>query len=299
MTYKAAFGGANTRDLEERVSGMKGGRVAKVVLIHVGGNDLAHREVGQEVERDLRGLLRKVWEKFPGARAVVSGVLVRKGVPYRKAVAMPKKFAGENSKAVAARARKTAAKEQEESRRKQQLEEEFWKDDDKHILKKQQKKEEQARKKQETLEKKAQSKALLEEELGSIKPSSKQPISKISQFQIQAENEKRKVAAGGKIKDKEPVTHIEKPLEENVNRILIEGEEARTVEEAIAVLSVTDAEVDRHRRSRATCCFTAIFASRKPEIGQAVPNLDLPQIAQTTFKTWWKVAENGSDECEG
>ena len=35
---------------------------------------------------------------------------------------------------------------------------------------------------------------------------------------------------------KEPVTHIEKPLEENVNRLKVEGEEARSVEEAISVL---------------------------------------------------------------
>jgi hypothetical protein len=32
------------------------------------------------------------------------------------------------------------------------------------------------------------------------------------------------------------VTHIEKPLEENVNRLQVEGEEARSVEQAIAML---------------------------------------------------------------
>jgi hypothetical protein len=50
---------------------------------------------------------------------------------------------------------------------------------------------------------------------------------------FQAEVEKRKVPT---TKVKEPVTHIEKPLEENVNRLQIVGEEARSVEEAIAVL---------------------------------------------------------------
>jgi DNA-binding transcriptional regulator GbsR (MarR family) len=50
---------------------------------------------------------------------------------------------------------------------------------------------------------------------------------------LQAETEKRRLAA---TKVKEPVTHIEKPLEENVNRLQIEGEQARSVEEAIAVL---------------------------------------------------------------
>jgi hypothetical protein len=53
---------------------------------------------------------------------------------------MPKKFVGENSKSVAARARKTAAKELENTRRQQQLEDEYWRDDDKHAARKQQRK---------------------------------------------------------------------------------------------------------------------------------------------------------------
>jgi len=53
---------------------------------------------------------------------------------------MPKKFRGENSKAVEARARKTAQKEAENERQQRQLEDEFWKEDDKHVLKKLQRK---------------------------------------------------------------------------------------------------------------------------------------------------------------
>lgn len=53
---------------------------------------------------------------------------------------MPKKFKGENSKAVEARARKTAKKEEEDEQKQRQLEDEYWKDDDKHVLKKQQRK---------------------------------------------------------------------------------------------------------------------------------------------------------------
>lgn len=41
------------------------------------------------------------------------------------------------------------------------------------------------------------------------------------------------VASG---KQKVPETHIEQPLEENINRLTFEGEEARTVTEAIALL---------------------------------------------------------------
>jgi len=34
----------------------------------------------------------------------------------------------------------------------------------------------------------------------------------------------------------QPETHLEKPIEENVNRLLVDGVEARTVDEAISVL---------------------------------------------------------------
>lgn len=53
---------------------------------------------------------------------------------------MPKKFAGENSKAAAARARKSAVKEAEVAKKQKDVEDTYWKDDNKHILKKQQRK---------------------------------------------------------------------------------------------------------------------------------------------------------------
>lgn len=40
-------------------------------------------------------------------------------------IVMPKKFVGENSKAVAARARKAAAKEEENQKKQKQLEDEY------------------------------------------------------------------------------------------------------------------------------------------------------------------------------
>ena len=49
---------------------------------------------------------------------------------------MPKKFRGENSKAVEARARKAAQKDAETELEQRQLEDEYWKEDDKNVLKK-------------------------------------------------------------------------------------------------------------------------------------------------------------------
>lgn len=52
---------------------------------------------------------------------------------------MPKKFVGENSKAVVARARKAAMKEAETSKKVQEAEDKAWQDDDKQLQKKKQK----------------------------------------------------------------------------------------------------------------------------------------------------------------
>lgn len=202
---------------------------------------------------------------------------------------MPKKFAGENSKSAAARARKSAAKELEDTRRQQKLEDEYWKDDDKHAARKLQRKEDQAKKKQDILEKKAESRALLEQELKSIQTSGKQPLAKITQAQIQAETEKRRIAT---TKTKEPVTHIEKPLEENINRLQTEGLQARSVEEAIAVLSMKEAEVDRHPERRMKAAFTAYEEANMARIKSENPTLRMSQLKQILRKEWMRSPEN-------
>lgn len=53
---------------------------------------------------------------------------------------MPKKFAGENSKAVAARQRKEDAKTEKDAKLKQTIEDSAWEDNDDKLKKKQQKK---------------------------------------------------------------------------------------------------------------------------------------------------------------
>ena len=53
---------------------------------------------------------------------------------------MPKKFQGENSKAMTAKARKAEAKAVEDSRKKKELEDALWQENDKHVLKKEQRK---------------------------------------------------------------------------------------------------------------------------------------------------------------
>lgn len=53
---------------------------------------------------------------------------------------MPKKFLGENSKAVTAKAQKAEFKALADARKKQEQEDALWTENDKHVLKKEQRK---------------------------------------------------------------------------------------------------------------------------------------------------------------
>lgn len=163
---------------------------------------------------------------------------------------MPKKFVGENSKAAAAKERKAATKEQQTAKKKQQAEDEFWKDDNKHIARKQQRKvaqffrllysncvffqEDQDRKKEEAANRKAEAKALLEKEMVTVgKPAKAAPAPrKITRAEI-TQNAKPNQAP---VKKDKVETHLDTPLEENLNRITLDGEEARNISDAIILL---------------------------------------------------------------
>ena len=97
---------------------------------------------------------------------------------------MPKKWVGENSKAAVARARKEATRQEELQKKKQKEEDAFWEDDDKNVQRKQQRKEDREKKRVEQLEKKTQTKAMLEEEMACIdsRPTS---AAKLTRAQIQ------------------------------------------------------------------------------------------------------------------
>ncbi|XP_068970673.1 coiled-coil domain-containing protein 124 [Bombus flavifrons] len=198
---------------------------------------------------------------------------------------MPKKFVGENSKAVAARARKAAAKEAENTKKALEAEEKAWQDDDKQLLKKKQKQEESERKRQQQLEKKAEVKALLEKEMANIKVGGKQPASKVTRAEIVAVTEKRNQAATKKREE-------EKPIEENLNRLTIEGETAHSIDEALSVLSTKEAEVDRHPEKRVKAAYASFEERMMPIVKEQNPTLRLSQLKQILKKEWMKSPEN-------
>jgi len=203
---------------------------------------------------------------------------------------MPKKFATENTKAVASRERKKTAKDEASGKREKDLEDAKWRDDDKQIVKKQQKKEADERKRQEQVQRKAEAKALLEKEMGSIKiakPSA--PPAKVTRAQIQT---KREEVPKKKEVEKTIETHLDAPLIENLNRVQIDGEEARTVDEAIQVLSGTSEDYDKHPEKRMKAAYTAYEERRLKELKLEHPSLRLSQLKQMIFKEWQKSPEN-------
>ena len=152
----------------------------------------------------------------------------------------------------------------------------------------------QKKKRIELLQKKAEVKNLLEKETTSLNPPSKQSASKITRAQILEETEKRNAAA---TKKKEPVTHIDKPLEENINRLQVDGLEARTVNDAIAILSIKDAELDKHPEKRMKAAYTAYEAANLPRIKSENPTLRLSQLKQILNKDWMRAPENPLNQC--
>lgn len=149
--------------------------------------------------------------------------------------------------------------------------------------------EEQEKKKQAAQQRKAEIKSLVQQEENALKNSSKQTSSKITRAQIQEEHERRNAAA---TKKKEQTTHIEKPLEENINRVKVEGFEARSVTEAITIMSVKDQPEDKHPEKRMKAAFTAFEVANMSRLKNENPSLKLSQLKQLLWKEWTKSPDN-------
>ncbi|XP_043828299.1 coiled-coil domain-containing protein 124 isoform X2 [Dromiciops gliroides] len=241
---------------------------------------------------------------------------------------MPKKFQGENTKSAAARARKAEAKAAADAKRQQELEDAYWRDDDKHVMRKEQRKlchcsdlrsrglsvvsialqgnqifisgppqkerEEKEKRRLEQLERKKELQRLLEEEDSKLKGKSPKPLTpgKVTRAQIEETLRREQPHKENEDTDK-PKSHLEVPLEENVNRRIPEegSVEARTIEDAIAVLSVND-DSDRHPERRMKAAFTAFEELHLPRLKKENPNMRLSQLKQLLKKEWMKSPDN-------
>ncbi|KAH8417480.1 hypothetical protein KR222_000732 [Zaprionus bogoriensis] len=208
---------------------------------------------------------------------------------------MPKKM-GMNSKAVEARERKDATKKANQERVAREAEDRLWQDDDKNLAKKQQRREEEERKKAEAARRKAESKALLDQEVSSISTQRKQPLAKINRQQILDEMEKKqRVMDAINEANKPPPARVvvqQPTIEENLNRSLADTSVATNVDEALAVLSVNDNEEDKHPEKRMRAAYKAFEASNLPRIKAENPSLRMSQWKQMLMKEWNKSPDN-------
>lgn len=208
---------------------------------------------------------------------------------------MPKKFQGENSKAATARARKAEAKAVADARKKQEEEDALWQETDKHVLKKEQRKDDKEKRRMELLERKKENQRLLDEENSKMKgKSQKEALSggKVTRAQIE-ETLQNELQQQQQQNPKEK-SHLETPLEENVNRVIPEEGtvEARTIEDAIAVLSTGPEDLDRHPERRMKAAFAAYEEENMPRLKKENPNMRLSQLKQQLKKEWVKAPEN-------
>ncbi|XP_067416059.1 coiled-coil domain-containing protein 124 [Emydura macquarii macquarii] len=208
---------------------------------------------------------------------------------------MPKKFQGENTKSAAARTRKAEAKAAADAKRQQELEDAFWKDEDKHVMRKEQRKEEREKRRLEQLERKKEMQRLLEEEDAKLKGKSLKQVTpgKITRAQIEETIRKDQQPKENGDEVEKQKSHLDVPLEENINRrVLEEGTvEARTIEDAIAVLSVAD-DIDRHPERRMKAAFAAFEEVNLPRLKQENPNMRLSQLKQLLKKEWMRSPDN-------
>lgn len=225
---------------------------------------------------------------------------------------MPKKLST-NTKAVEAREKKATAQKQKELAEEKRKEDgkvvkcfyvfesfwnlcfdlvEKWIDDDKSLAKKLDRKQEEERKKAEALKKKADAKALLEQEEESLKVAAKLPLTKITRIQIEKEVENRNKNIENVNNPQKPAEPKVAPIEENLNRVMADVHVASSIDQAISVLKVGDSEEDRHPEKRMKAAFKAYEDLQIPIMRAQNPSLKLSQVKQLVFKSWQKAPEN-------
>lgn len=142
------------------------------------------------------------------------------------------------------------------------------------------------------MRKKAEAKALLEQEEQSIKTTAKLPLTKLTRAEIEKEVEHRNRNIELANNPPKPVVPKVVPLEENLNHLMADVHVAQSVEEAISVLKVKDNEEDRHPEKRMKAAFTAYEDREIPILKAQNPSLKLSQLKQLVFKNWQKSPEN-------
>ncbi|KAK3015163.1 hypothetical protein RJ639_005309 [Escallonia herrerae] len=222
---------------------------------------------------------------------------------------MPKKL-GVNSKAEAARARKSATESERKDRDAREKEEQYWREAEGAKSRAAKKREEESDKRAEAAARKAEARRIAEQEEKELEKAAKKPDKKANRVSIpvpkvtEAELQRRREAEQAQVlkkaeedKRKKSRTAAEEEYErmvlvENTNRedSIIE---ARTVEEAIAQMTVVDAlPVDRHPERRLKASFKAFEEAELARLKEEKPGLTHTQYKDMIWKLWKKSPDN-------
>jgi len=216
---------------------------------------------------------------------------------------MPKKFKGQNSKAVEANERKAAVKKAEREQKEKAIEDAKWEDNDKHILAKEARRKAEEEKRLKAIQRRNEKKELEEKERNELtKQYGDKGQLKLTKFEIERERE-RELAAIRREEERKKKEELEIPLEENINQVIRnqnlkqmeDGEEDSTIVDARSVEEALDqinSEVDRNPEKRMRAAFVAYEAINLTIIREQNPSLKLSQAKELLWKQWQKAPEN-------
>ncbi|VDN96878.1 unnamed protein product [Rodentolepis nana] len=208
---------------------------------------------------------------------------------------MPKKF-GTNTKSQEVRERREAQKEQLKSRKAKEEEDAKWVEDDEHVVRKLQRKEVREAKRLEAIKKKQEIKKLHDEEMNSLQGAKTKiqtsTSNKLTQAQIASA--RARLEAEHAILMRKTEKEVEKTdhLVENLNIFSPEETSARTVEDAIKALSVSDDTPDKHPEKRFKTAYLAYVEKMMPILRAENPGMRHSQLNDKIYKMFQTAPEN-------
>ncbi|KAG2706116.1 hypothetical protein I3843_05G079300 [Carya illinoinensis] len=222
---------------------------------------------------------------------------------------MPKKM-GVNSKAEAARARKSATESERKDREAREKEERYWREAEGAKSRAAKKREEEAEKRAEASARKAEARRLAEMEEKELEKAGKKPdkkanrvsipVPKMTEVELRRRREEEEAELRRKSEEAKKRQNRTAAEEEYERMVLVTNTnrdesiiEARTVEDAIAHMTVADSlPVDRHPERRLKASFKAFEEAELPKLKEEKPGLTHNQYKDMIWKLWKKSPDN-------
>lgn len=222
---------------------------------------------------------------------------------------MPKKM-GVNSKAEAARARKSATEAERKEREVKEKEDQYWREAEGGKSRAAKKREDEAEKRAEAAARKAEARRLAELEEKELEKSMRKPdkkanrvsvpVPKVTEAELRRQREQEQAEMARKTEEAKRRQARTAEEEEYERMVLVSNTnrddsviEARSVEEALEKMAVADnLPVDRHPERRLKASFKAFEEAELPRLKEEKPGLTHNQYKDMIWKLWKKSPDN-------